>query len=699
MPNLNKVFAPASVAVVGASNKEGSVGQSLIANIVRSFPGAIYTINQKSPEIAGLKAYPSLSAVGAPIDLMVIAVPAAAVPTVLEEGGRLGIGGAVVISAGFKEIGNDALEEELKEISARYDIALIGPNCLGIISPYANLNASFAATDADCGQVAFVSQSGAVCTAILDSARSLGIGFSKFMSVGNKAVIDEAEIFDYLAADDKTKIIALYAEQLSEPEKLIARVRSLGVGTVKKPVIVLKSGRSVAGASASASHTGALAGNDAAYGALFRQAGMIRAERLEELFDYIKIFDNNRLGAAKRLAIITNAGGPGVVAIDAAAAEGLEIASLTPETTAALAAVLPPAANLHNPIDVLGDARADRYQAAIEAVIADPNVDSILVILTPQSTTEVAATAEAIIAAKKKCPKPLAVAFIGGDLIEPGLELFKPADIAAYNFPEEAVRSLRILDDFFCCSFGEIASVPEFPEINREEAAAILAAAKKEGKKQLAEAEARPVFAAYGFPLLESIVAHSREEAAAIAAKIGRPLAFKIDSPDILHKSDAGGILLNVNPEEAAEKFDELWRRVSARQPQAHLNGVLISEMITGGVEMIIGSAPDPALGNMIMLGLGGIYVEVFKDVAFGLNPLSAVDVRQMISSLKTKKLLTGVRGAAAADEEALVREVLRLALFLKDFPEIAEIDLNPVMVLPLGQGVRILDARIVLKS
>lgn len=700
MPNLDKIFHPQSIALVGASNKEGSVGSSLIKNLIKAQDITIYPINLKDNMVAGLTAYPSLSAVASPIDLMIIAVPAAIVPNVLEEGGKLGIKAAVIISAGFKEVGNIDLENKLIEICKKYDITLIGPNCLGIINPYLNLNASFASADAKPGKVAFISQSGAICTAVLDSANKMGIGFSKFMSVGNKATIDELAIFDYLANDDKTEVIALYAEQMTQAEKIMASVKKMSYGKNPKPLIVLKSGRSVAGASASASHTGALAGNDAAYSALFSQAGIIRADKTEELFDFIKIFSNNPKAPAKRLAIITNAGGPGVIAVDCASAEGLEIAELSEATKLALSAVLPPAASTNNPVDVLGDAKADRYYATLEEVLSDSGVDSVLVILTPQSITDIELSARAIVEAKNKYKKPLAAAFMGDVLVAPGLKILNEAGVAAYSFPEDAVKALRVLDDFYnnSLNFSKTQKLIDFQDVEKEKVAAIFAEAKARGQYSFPEANALAVLAAYKLPVLTSHLAKNREEAINIAKNIGKQMVFKIVSQDILHKSDVGGIMLSVMPEEASDKFDEMIARVTAKMPEAKIEGVLLVEMITEpGVEMILGSVKDASLGSAIMLGLGGIYVEIFKDVVFGLNPLSSQDVLKMINKLKSAKLLEGARGAEESDRAALVESVLRLAKLLTDFPEIIELDINPLLVLSNAKGVKVLDARIVI--
>lgn len=699
MSNLDFVFKPKSVAIIGASSKEGSVGNDVLKNLSQGFSGNVYPVNPKAEEINGLKCYSSLSAIGAPVDLAVIIVPAAFVPAVLEESGSLGVKGAIIISSGFKEIGNVELENELKAISAKYDIALIGPNCLGIINPSINLNASFAPLTPASGHVAFISQSGALCTAVLDCAKDMGIGFSKFMSVGNKAVVDEAEIFSYLANDEDTKVIALYAEQLQEPEKLMSIVKQISRGQNAKPIIVLKSGKTSAGAGASASHTGALAGNDAAYSALFRQSGIIRAESVEELFDYIKIFSNNQTLAAKKLAIITNAGGPGVLAIDAAVNNGLEIASLSEETKASLTAALPAAANVHNPVDVLGDAKADRYQAALESVLGDKGVEAALLILTPQSTTEIKETAEAAVAARSKYKKPLAVSFMGGKLLEEGLQILKDNNIATYSYPETGIKSLAALNSFYNLANQENEGVAEFNDVDKEKVANIFNEARANGITSFPEASALAVLEAYRLPVLVSRIARSREEAETIAKEIGKKMVLKIVSPDILHKSDAGGIMLHVMPEEAGAKFEEMMARVAVNKPEAKLEGVLLVEMITDlGTELILGSIKDPSLGNAIMLGLGGIYVEILKDVVFGLNPLTKKDVEVMIDSLKSKKFLEGARGAKPSDKKVIIECVLRLAQLLKDFPEIKELDINPLLALEEGKGAKVLDARIVIE-
>ena len=699
MCNLDLVFKAKSVAVVGASTREGSVGNDIVKNLIKSFKGEIYPVNPKAEELCDRPCYPSLTAIEKPVDLMLVVVPAVVVPAVLEEGGKLGIKGAIVISAGFKEIGKNDLEDQVKEICTKYDIALIGPNCLGIINPSMDLNASFAALMPSPGKVAFISQSGALCTAVLDSARAMGIGFSKFMSVGNKAVIDEIAILDYLLNDDETEVIAMYAEQLSHPEMLMKKVRELSHAKKPKPVIILKSGKTAAGAGASASHTGALAGNDAAYQALFRQSGIIRAESVEELFDYIKVFCNNKIQSASELAIITNAGGPGVLAIDATIQNGLSVAKLNEGTTKRLIEALPAAANTHNPIDVLGDARATLYQTALEAALSDSGVEGAVVILTPQSTTEIEETAKAIIEARDKHNKVIAAVFMGDELVEPGMKLLIENNVAVYSFPESAIHAISALHKFSLNTKNGVESPTEFNDVDKEKVAKIFSTAKSKGITAFPEASALAILGAYGLPVLKSQIAHSKEEAEKIAKEIGEKMVFKIVSPDILHKSDAGGIMLSVMPKEADEKFEEMMTRVGKNKPDAKLEGVLIVEMVTdSGTEMNVGSIKDPGLGSTIMLGLGGIYVEILKDVTFGLNPLTAKDVEKMIDSLKSKKILEGARGSKPADKTALIESVLRLAKLIADFPEITELDINPLLVLESGKGAKVLDARIIIQ-
>ena len=696
MKNFDKLFKPLSIALVGASNEKGSIGNDLINNIKNGYKGKIYPVNLKSKKIAGLKAYSSLTKVEKNIDLVVIAVPAKVVPLILEEMGILKIKSAVVISAGFKEVGNIELENKLQAICKKYKINLIGPNCLGIINPHISLNASFAATTAKPGNIAFISQSGALCTAILDSANSLGLGFSKFISIGNKTVIDEIDIFKYLINDKHTKIIAVYAEQLKKPQEIIKlseQLRKKG-----KPLIVIKAGKSQAGAKASSSHTGALAGEDGVYEALFKQAGIIRADKIEEMFDYIKIFNDNKIKKAENIAIITNAGGPGVIAVDCLEKNNLSLAKLSSKTKKELEKKLPSSVSLNNPIDILGDAKTKRYEETLSEIIKDKNVDAVLTILSPQSSTEIIETAKSIISLSKKSSKLIIPVFMGDELVSEARELFKKNSISSYIFPEDAIKSLKVFNDFFQLKSQKIKEKKYSFKVDYQKVKEIFEGAKEKSKNSFPEYEAKEIFSAYGFDVSKSYLARSIKEVKSISKKINKDLVLKIVSEDILHKSDVLGIKLNVKPKDAVKAYRDIIDNVSRIKPKAKIEGVLLTEMIKEkGVELILGSFKDKALGQTIMLGLGGIYVEVLKDVSFGLNPLKPSDILKMIKSLKSYKLLSGVRGEKEKDIEALVETVMRLAKLLNDFPEIKELDINPLYVFDKGKGVKILDSRIII--
>lgn len=697
--NLEKIFYPKSIAIIGASTRIGSVGNDVLKNLIeQGYAGKIYPVNPKTESLYDLKCYPNLSAIKGAVDLIVVAVPASIVPAVIQEAADCHVKAAIVISAGFKESGQVELEKQVAKICIENDIILVGPNCLGVINPEIKMNASFAINQPDFGSLAFISQSGALCTAVLDYAQSLEIGFSKFMSIGNKAVLNEVEILKYLKTDPATKIIAMYTEQLNDAPELMEVVNSLTHGKNPKPIIALKSGRTSAGASASASHTGALAGNDTAYEALFNQTGILRAQSGAELFELIQIFSNNPLCAARRVAVITNAGGPGVLTTDALVSGGLEMAELSAKTKEKLGEKLPPAANLHNPIDVLGDAKADRYELALNETLSDDNVDAAIVILTPQTTTEFIKTAEAIISAKKYS-KPLAAVFMGDKLVQPAVDLLRNKSVAVYSFPEQAANAFVSFNKFYENSLRPIGEVLKFTDINKQRVAEIFSQARAIGKTRFPEAEALEILKAYNFPLLKYKLVKSADEALKEAPSFGQNLAFKIFSPDILHKSDVGGIMLNISPEEAGRKYSEMIETVGKNKPDAHLEGVLMMEMAPkNGLELILGSVKDPNLGSLIMAGLGGIYVEVFKDVAFGLTPLKKSDAENLLQRLKAHRLIEGVRGGKALDKEETIEVISRLSQLLCDFPEIKELDINPLLVLEDGAGVKALDARIIIE-
>ncbi len=697
---LSLVFAPKTVALVGASAKPGSVGNNLMKNLVGSgFIGTIYPINPTSQLIEGIQSVASLSAIGKPVDLAIIAVNAGIVLPVVEEAGKCGVKGLIIISAGFKEAGAEGKqrEEDLQALCEQYGMTIIGPNCLGIINPEIGLNASFAPITPKVGSIAFISQSGALGTAVIDFARDLDIGFSKFVSVGNKAVIDEIALLSYFATDEKTKVILMYVEDIHDAAGFVKVARQVTHGPYAKPIIFLKAGRTQAGATASVSHTGALGGNDAYYDAVALQSGAIRVETIQELFSNALMFAHNSTPQGNHVAVITNAGGPGVLMTDMAVVSGLTMASLSETTVATLKEHLPMCANCMNPIDVLGDAKSDRYEVAFNVIAKDEHVDSLLILLTPQAGTEIVETAQKIIALKKSIDKPIGVSFVGGPLVAPGMALLRKENVAVFNYPEDASRALATLTKFSIAKVQDIdESTRTFADIDQKAATELLMKYGQEKKELVPEKHAHEILKAYGFPTLLSATVARRQDLVPLLQHMGIPVAMKIVSPDITHKSDVGGIALNVTVENVESTYDAIMERVSQHAPHAKLEGVLLVEMApVGGIEMILGVNKQPGFGTMVMVGLGGILVEAFKDVAFGVVPLGHDDVEVMVKRLNVYKILQGVRGQPAMDIDALVACIQRLSRLVIDHPEITELDINPFVLLPQGHGGKVLDARI----
>lgn len=694
---LEMFFDPGAVAVIGASESPGKLGNQVLANLIESgFPGRIYPINPKAKEILGLACFPSVLDVPGSVDLVVIVVPAKFVPGVLEESGKKGAKGAIIITAGFKEAGPEgaAMEQELLRIAGEYGMRLIGPNCLGIIDTLVPMNASFAAGTPDKGSIAFMSQSGALCTAILDYALAENIGFSHFVSLGNKADVDEVALLDAWSEDESTNVIIAYIEGLKDGAAFIETARKTARN---KPIIAVKSGRTASGSKAVSSHTGSLAGSDSAYDAAFGQAGVLRAESVQELFDYSTAFAYQPLLQGNRIAIVTNAGGPGVMATDALERNGLVLAALAPETEARLKEVLPAAANIHNPVDVLGDARADRYGAALEVVLKDPGVDGVMVIVTPQTSTEVEGTAEALVGASKGVDKPVLGCWMGAKEASRGTRVLSANRVPNYPFPERAVSALGAMYRYHTWKQQPPVTVEAF-DADKEAVAELFAKVREDGRNTIGDTEAQAILKAYGITTPQSAVGATPDEAAKLAAEIGFPVVMKIASPDILHKSDVGGIIVGVQDEaEAREAFGTLVERAKAHVPDATIWGAQVQEMVTGAREIIIGLNRDPQFGPVIMFGLGGIYVEVLRDVAFRVAPMSRQQARQMVESIRSYKLLTGVRGQAPADLDATVDTILRVAQLVVDFPEIAELDINPLLVREQGKGAVAVDMRLIL--
>lgn len=699
---IEAIFTPASVAVVGASNRPGSVGRAVFKNILESdYAGIIYPVNPKAKSICGVRAYPALNDIPDSVDLAVLIVPATQTPAVAREAAAKGVKALIVISAGFRETGpaGAAIEEELVAVCLQHDMRLVGPNCLGIINTdqETGLNASFARQKAKPGNIAFISQSGALCTAVLDFAAKKNIGFSKFISVGNKADIGELALIRYLHDDPQTRVIMLYVEELRHGAEFIETVREITGGDNPTPILAIKAGRTAEGAAAVSSHTGSLAGSEAVYNALFEQSGVFRAQSIEELFDYAVAFANQPLPRSNRMAIITNAGGPGIIATDITIHSGLRLAKLGADTTEVLRSHLPTTANIHNPVDVIGDARSDRYQAALAAVLNDENVDGVIFILTPQSMTEIEETAAIIPALARKSGKPVVASFMGLMDVSKGIEILEQHHIPHYHFPEAAARAMSALYQY--SSWLRRQHLKEFElSVNKDAAGKVIAAALKKGERYLGEVEGNDILAAYGFPVLPSRLATSAEEAAAAVREFG-PCAMKIVSPQIVHKSDVGGVRVGVaTPAAASLAYEEIVAAARKHKPEADIRGVFMQRMAERGVEVILGIKHYPAFGPLIMFGLGGIFVEIFKDVSFRLAPIRHNGAHHMVRSIKAYPMLNGARGAAVADQEELERCLIRLSMLACDHPEIAELDINPLMVHGEGQGCSVADCRILLQ-
>jgi acetyltransferase len=691
---LRQLFAPRAVAVIGASRDPDKVGYRILENLITGgFEGPIYPVNPNATQVLGLRVYPSLSEVGALVDLAVVALPASAVLPALESCAAQGVGAAIVISAGFKEIGEEgaALEEALKKRVRQLGIRVLGPNCLGLIATDAKLNATFAKGMPLSGGIAFVSQSGALCTAALDWAVGHQVGFSALVSLGNKADLCEADIIEALADDPQSRVIIGYLEAVEDGRRFLAVAEA---AARKKPVVLFKAGTTEAGARAASSHTGALAGADRAYEAAFKQAGVIRARSLNELFDFAVAFASLPLPAGNRIAIVTNAGGPGIIAADACEGRAMRLAVLSEATVNTLKQVLPPSASLHNPVDVIGDARADRYQAALKAVATDAGVDGLLALATPQAMTEMEKFAQAVVEVGRSVGKPILPAFMGEASLREAALVFRRTGLINFPFPDEAVKALEAM-----VRYREGRDRPaQYARllVDRGRVITLLQRALDEGPAALGESEAREVIRAYGFRGPKSLRANNASEAAEAAERIGYPVVMKIVAPEILHKSDVGGVRLGLTNRDAVERaYAQMVRQAAIAAPRAQIEGVLVQEQVTGGREVILGMAQDRQFGPLLMFGLGGIYVEALKDVTFRIAPLARAEAEAMIREVRAFPLLQGLRGEAPADLAALVEDILRLSQLVTDFPEIAEIDINPLLVRPKGEGTVALDVRI----
>lgn len=693
---LESLLAPRSIAVIGASRTPGKVGHELVANLVRSgYGGTLIPVNPSADRILDLPCYPDLSRHRGQVDLAVIAVPAPMVSQAVTMVVAAGAQAVAVISAGFKEVGPEGarLESEIAAQCRRAGTRLLGPNCLGVINTHHRMNASFAKRMPGPGHISFVSQSGALCTAVLDWAAARHLGLAKLISMGNKADLNESDFLRSLAHDGETRVIVGYLESIVSGNDFMEAAEE---AASLKPVVMLKAGITQAGVKAASSHTGSLAGADIAYGAAFRRSGVIRAESFEALFDFAMALAMQPLPRGTRVAIITNAGGPGIMAADAVEQAGMSVSPLSGCATA-LRKKLPAAASVANPIDVLGDADPDRYMLAVRAAQEDPSVDAMIVLLTPQAMTRPAETAHAI-AACSRGDKPILACFMGGEDVMPGREELVAASLPDYPSPERAVAALKAMCDYAAWLRRPPRLVARF-RVNRRRVERILQRHLRAGRYQVGEAAGKAILKAYDFNLLPGRSATTAEEAVEVADDIGYPVAMKILSPDIIHKSDVGGVRLNLaSAAEVRDAFDLIMLRVRQRFPDARMEGVYVERMARRGREVILGMTRDAQFGPMLMFGLGGIFVEVMKDVTFHIAPITEDEAMQMLASTRSYALLQGVRGEVRVDLGALAAALQRISQLVTDFPQIQELDINPFIVGPVGGESVAVDTRITLR-
>ena len=693
--SLEKFFNPKSVAIVGASTQKTKVGYEILLNMIQAgFPGKVFPVNNKVESIEGLKCYPDLPSIGEVPDMVVIVVPAPVVPAIMLQCGKLGVKAVIIITAGFKEVGQEglALEQRITQTASQYGIRVIGPNCLGIIAPSRKINASFGGDLPAAGGIGYLSQSGALLAAILDMANASGIGFSKLVSIGNKIDVNELDLISALGDDAETKVIAGYLESITDGNTFVRRAEQI---SNTKPILLIKSGGTAVGAKAASSHTGSLAGGETAYEAGFERAGIIRCGSIEQQFQFAEAFAMQPLPAGNRVAIITNAGGPGIMAADAIEREGLGFAQLSQATKDKLAGFLPAASNIHNPVDILGDALADRYEFALDAVLDDPGVDIALVVLTPQAMTECLPTAEAVVRVVKKKPQKTVLAcFIGAEKIAEALGVLRAGNIPQYLAPESAVGVIKVMAEYVRWRNKPKRVVRLFP-VNRHKVEIIIERHIRQGLREVGEAEAKEILEAYGFVTPKGALATTPEQAANIADQIGYPVVMKIWSRDIIHKSDVGGVKLGMrNAQEVMDAFDLMMYRVPRKMPEAQILGVLVQQMCKGVREVILGMNRDPRFGPLMMFGMGGTMVEVMKDVSFYLAPLTSDEAKQMLMSTRTYKMLQGVRGEEGVDIEAIAEGLQRLSQLVTEYPQIHELDINPYVVGPQGTVPIAVDAR-----
>jgi acetyltransferase len=693
---LEPIFRPRSIAVIGASRTPGTVGYELVHNLLADgFTGAIYPVNPHASAVHSIPAYASIDAIEPEIDLGIISVPKELVVATAEACGRKGVRALVVISAGFKEVGPAGAEREraLLSVAQRYGMRMVGPNCLGVLNtaPGISMNATFAPIMPPPGPVSFMSQSGAMGVTILDYAAEYGIGVNHFVSVGNKADVSGNDLIEFWAEDPATRVILMYLENFGNPQKFTRLAREV---TRRKPIIAVKSGRTAAGARAASSHTGSLAGLDSATDALLEQCGVLRVEAVEDLFDLAMAFSQLPVPKGNRVAIVTNAGGPGIIIADACEAHGLSIVELSEATQAKLRASLPEEASVRNPVDMIASATPATYRAALEAVLQDDRVDSVIAAFVPPLRIRQQDVAAAIVEVRRLFPdKPMLAVLMGRKGLPEGRAELSEAHVPGYIFPESAASALAHMDRYRRWLERPLGNYREF-DVNRAAVDAVFARAELTADGYLAGADVLALLNAYGLRTLQSRCARSAEEAGTIASELGLPVVMKIASPDIVHKTDAGGVALDLRTRAEVERaYQEMVERIRERAPDARVTGVTLEQYVRGGRETIIGMSQDPSFGPVLMFGLGGIYVEALHDVTFRIHPVSDIDAHEMVRAIRGVKLLEGVRGEPPADMAALEEAIQRVSQLVGDYPRITELDINPFVIFEAG-GIAV-DARV----
>lgn len=695
---LEAFFNPKSIAVVGASREEEKVGHRIFRNLVDSgFKGEIYPINPNAETILGYKCYSSIGDIEDDVDLAVVVVPAKIVLKVAEECGRKGVKGIIVISAGFSETGREGtlLEKELVSKCREYGMRMQGPNCLGFINSRNGMNASFASTTPIPGNVSIVSQSGALGSTILNWANLNGMGLANFISVGNEADLNTADFLEALADEENTRVVGIYIEGVKNGERFIEVARKL---SKRKPIVALKAGTTEVGVRAVSSHTGSLAGSDIAFSSAFRKAGVLRVNTMKEFFDLLLAFEDQPVPKGKDVLVVTNGGGPGILAVDACEKMGLNLPLLEQDLRESLRKQLPPHASVNNPLDVLGDADENRYRLALETALSSRVVNSVIVILTPQAMTPSEKVAQVVVETKRRFEKPLIATFMGFDNESPTIRILQEGKIPNYDFPESAAFVLRRMYDYHMILNRAEEPIATIIGVNDEAAMRIIAKAEAEGRISLSSEEAFEVASAYGIPVPEARIARDAVEACEIADAIGYPVAIKIASPDILHKTDMGCVMLNLKScEEVKGAFDLVMKRARTIMPQARIMGVLVQKMVPPGKEVIVGSVRDPQFGPLIMFGLGGIYVNFLRDVSYRLAPLTFSEAMEMIMETRAYTLLKGVRGEPPSDLNSVLDVITRISQAMCRFKDVVEMEVNPLFAYEEGKGCMAVDIRITL--